>query len=110
MHRSTGLFLTALAAAVLTQGASAADHNSAVIIGKSFVYYGDLNLATRQGAAALHQRISVAAAEACGGAPNYATNYRDAPGFFKAEFERCRTLAIRTAIADVRRTQVVDAY
>jgi len=110
MHRSMGLIFAAFTAAALVSGASAAGHDNAVSVGTANVYFGDLDLSTSQGAKVLNQRISVAATQACGGAPQFTTHYRDAPTFTKSEFNRCRTVAIHAAIDDVRRLRVADAY
>lgn len=110
MHRSVVLISAAFTAAALISGASAAGHDNAVSVGTATVYFGDLNLASAQGAKTLNQRIAEAATHACGGVPQFATHYRDAPEFVKAEFKRCRTQAIHAAINDVRRLRVADAY
>ena len=110
MHRSVSVILAAFVATALTMGASAADRAATVTVGKTSVYYGDLDLASQTGAAVLQQRISTAAAMVCGGAPQFATSYRGAPKFTTAEFERCRTVAAHTAIEDVRRARVAIAY
>lgn len=109
MHRFASLVLGVVAAAALSAGANAADVTRSVIVGRAAVFYGDLNLSTAQGAATLHARISSAAAQTCGGAPQFVTSFSYAPRYTTMEFERCRTAAIRTAIADVRHQVVAVA-
>jgi len=110
MHRSVSVILAAFVATALTQGAPAADRAGAVTVGKVPVYFGDLNLASAAGAAVLEKRISAAAEQACGGAPQFATYYSSMPAYAKAEFNRCRTAAIHTAINDIRNARVAIAY
>ena len=110
MYRSLKALSAAIAVAAFAQGASAAGYNNIVVVRNAVVYYGDLDLATPQGAAVLHERIANAADQACGANPHFSSHYGDAPAFVKADFERCRNAAMHAAIADVRRARVADAY
>jgi len=101
MNRSISIVFAALIAAGLTYGADAGAADS-VAVRHIPVRYGDLNLSTPQGAAMLRDRIEHAAAQACGGSPIFATNYRMAPRFERAAFEECRSNARNQAYAELR--------
>ena len=101
MNRSAFVAFAALAAAAIASGADAQPANN-VMVRNVVVPYGDLNLATEQGEAALHERIAEAAARACGGSPIFSTFYRDAPLYETRNFEQCRTRAMSAALAEIR--------
>ena len=100
MNHSAFVAFAALAAAAIASGADAQPANN-VMVRNVVVQYGDLNLETARGDAALHERIAEAAARACGGSPTFSSFYRDAPVFVTRDFEQCRTKAMSEALAEV---------
>lgn len=89
--------LAGLAFAAVLLSASAASAADVVIVRHVPVSYRDLDLSTPAGVAVLHERISLAATEACGPDPRISTLFRDAPFFVKADYTKCRADAIGRA-------------
>jgi UrcA family protein len=108
MKRSVVVALAGLAVATVAQGAYAKSAD-AVVVRNVVVRYGDLNLGAAQGEASLHERIVLAAAQACGGNPIFSSNYRDAPRYVTRTFEQCRAKAVSEALTEVYSRQRIIA-
>jgi UrcA family protein len=98
MNRSIR-FVLAAAAAMMT--ASVAASAQEYVARHADVAYGDLDLSTASGQAALQARIDSAAAMACGGSAAFVGTYRDAPLYHDKEFARCRAEARHQAVANL---------
>ncbi len=98
MNRSIR-FVLAAAAAMMT--ASVAASAQEYVTHHVDITYGDLDLSTSSGQAALQERIDSAAAMACGGSAAFVGNYRDAPQFYDKEFKRCRANARQQAVTSL---------
>lgn len=61
------------------------------------VAYGDLDLGTASGQAALHARIDAAARQACSPHPAFDVNNQLAHGFLGNDFAKCRAEAMSSA-------------
>jgi UrcA family protein len=97
MNRSKHLLAVAagLAVGILTVGTSVAATPTDGDVPRVAVHYGDLNLATDEGAARLHGRIRAAAQRVCPDADS-----RNLYAFSKAR--ECQAQAIRRAVSDVK--------
>jgi UrcA family protein len=102
MIRSCHIAGAALAA-LITASAATADPSLEFVVHRVSVPYGDLDLSTAGGRAALQMRIDSAAAQACGGSAKFAATYRDAPQFHEQAFERCRDTARHEAVTILER-------
>lgn len=98
MIRRLSVVAAAFGAALVSQAAMADD---TVIVMRVPVHYGDLNLTAPDGQSALQSRIVAAAGKACGGSPEFHSMYGTAPGFVRAEFEKCRTTAQAGAYSEL---------
>lgn len=104
MIRSISLAFAALTLGAVVGSAAAAPTQS-IVERQVVVSYGDLDPAVPHDAAILRERIAQAAMRACGGKPDFATYYRDAPRFAQKNFEKCRQAAFADALARIE-TQV----
>lgn len=103
--RLSSLITTAIFGALaLSLGAvsSAADRSDSP---RMVVNYGDLNLSTREGAAALYGRITAAADEVCNA---YAVDIRDLAG--EEQARACVHKAIADAVTKVGRPELFAIY
>ena len=101
MYRSVGLIAFAAGFLALSQGAAAQGAADRVMVRQVVVSYGDLDLNSTSGAAALGARIEAAAIQACGGRPQFQTHYRDTGPYITSRFEACRSAAVGRAMAEV---------
>jgi UrcA family protein len=109
MRISTPMFTAAVMLAALSFGAHAdtsTDKPPSKITGRSFVYYGDLNLGAEQDAKIILQRIERAARTACGGQPTFSTY----TGSLDHTFEECRAEAIQRAVKQLAAPLVTRLY
>lgn len=102
MIRSFHIAGAALAALIAASAASA-DPAMDYVVHRVNVAYGDLDLSTAGGRAALQARVDAAAAQACGGSAKFASTYRDAPLFHEQAFQRCRNEARHEAVTILER-------
>lgn len=100
MFRQMRLAGAVLVLAVFAQGAIA-QPNDVTVVRHAAVSYGDLNLSSPAGQSTLHARVEAAAATACGGSPEFDSLYQDAPQYVRADFEKCRAKAERSAFREI---------
>lgn len=92
MNKLTGLLL--LSAFGLTMNALPATAADDIVTKSQVVRFGDLNLATNEGAQTLYQRIKLAARQVCDGADDR---------FGHSEYRKCMNKAVDDAVAKVNR-------
>lgn len=107
MIRRFAVFGALIAVAFVSQPAAAAPGGDAVLVGRVQVPYGDLDMSTMAGQAALKARVSAAASMACGGSPMFHSRYHVAPNFVRADFQRCRVNAQQTAFVALTHRGIV---
>ena len=74
--------------------------------GRSAVQYGDINIATEQGAKIMLVRIERAARKACGGHPTFSAY----TGSLDYTFEECRDAAVQRAVKQLGAPMVTRMY
>jgi UrcA family protein len=74
--------------------------------GRSAVQYGDINIATEQGAKIMLVRIERAARKACGGHPTFSAY----TGSLDHTFEECRETAVQRAVKQLGAPMVTRMY
>ena len=109
MIRRLSVLAAFCAVAFASQATIAAPATSTVLVARVPVSYGDLDIRTPAGHAQLMVRISEAAMQACGGNPVFHTQYRAAPNFVRADFQRCRAEAERGALMALQQRGVMVA-
>jgi UrcA family protein len=109
MFRGMGLIGAAFAACLAAPAAMAGDSGTARSVP---VAYGDLDLGTATGQAALQARIDAAAMKACGPNPVFQADYSHTRKFLRAEYAQCRADAVHKATAALRTrgVKVAAAY
>lgn len=90
--------------------AAAYDPSLAPVVRHVRVSFGDLDIASREGARALIDRIGRAARMACGGSPQFSSDYLVAPTFVTHEYELCRMRAESDAVASINAPEVTRLY
>jgi UrcA family protein len=83
-----------------------ANDSRTVTRGQSAVHYGDLNIATEQGAKIMLLRIEQAARKACGGHRTFSSY----TGSLDNTFEECRDKAVQLAVKRLGAPMVTRIY
>ncbi len=95
-----------LAISLGAQADTSTDAGRSITRGRSAVQYGDLDIATEQGAKIMLVRIERAARKACGGRPTFSAY----TGSLDHTFEECRETAVQRAVKQLGAPMVTRMY